>query len=54
MLKYPLLINAVMGLVGRIELRKLNSASRDPRKAQEKTLRRMLEISKDTADSCRH
>ena len=54
MLKYPFLINAVMGIVGRIELRKLNAASRDPRKAQEKTLRKMLEISKDTVYGREH
>ncbi len=54
MLKYPLLINFVMGLVGRIELRKLNAASRDPRKSQEKTLRRMLELSKDTVYGREH
>ena len=48
MLKYPLLVNMVMGLVGKIELRKLNIASKDPRKSQEKTLRNMLELSKDT------
>ena len=48
MLKFPFLINAVMGLVGRIELYRLNAASRDPRKAQEQTLRQMLTLSKDT------
>ena len=54
MLKYPLLINLVMGIVGRLELRKLNTASKDPRKAQEKTLRRMLELSKDTVYGREH
>lgn len=54
MLKYPLLVNLVMGLVGKIELHKLNAASKDPRKAQEKTLRRMLEISKDTVYGREH
>ena len=54
MLKYPLLINLVMGLVGRNELRKLNAASKDPRKAQEKTLRTMLELSKDTVYGREH
>lgn len=54
MLKYPFLINVIMGLVGRIEFRKLNRASRDPRKAQEQTLRRMLELSKDTVYGREH
>lgn len=52
--KYPFLINLVMGIVGRIELRKLNTASRDPRKTQEKTLRRMLQLSKDTVYGREH
>lgn len=52
--KYPFLINLVMGIVGRIELRKLNAASRDPRKTQEKTLRRMLQLSKDTVYGREH
>ena len=54
MLKYPLLVNMVMGLVGKIELRKLNIASKDPRKSQEKTLRNMLELSKDTVYGREH
>ena len=54
MLKYPLLINLVMGIVGRIELIRLNIASRNPRKAQEKTLRKMLYLSKDTVYGREH
>ena len=32
MLKYPFLINLVMGIVGKIELQKLNKATKSPRK----------------------
>ena len=54
MLRYPLLINLVMGIVGKLELRKLNAASKDPRKAQEQTLRNMLTLSKDTVYGREH
>ena len=46
-LKGSLKIKLALGLVGEIQKSKLNKASKDVKKSQEVTLRRILEYAKD-------
>jgi len=53
-LKTPTLINALLGMAGGMYFRQLKRASKNPRKSQEKTLRGILTLAKDTVYGREH
>ncbi len=53
-LKYPFVANFLLGIAGGLNYLAFKRAARHPRKAQESTLREILEISKDTVYGREH
>lgn len=53
-LKYPFVVNFLLGIAGGLNYLSFKRAARNPRKSQEKTLREILEISKDSVYGREH